>query len=34
MAIVYTRALDERRDRSCEIPRFNSSGQVVAGAAM
>jgi hypothetical protein len=34
MAIVYARDIDGRRDRACEILRFNSLGQVVAGEAM
>jgi len=34
MAIVYARDIDGRRDRACEILRFNSLGQVVAAEAM
>ena len=34
MAIVYVRYIDDRQDRACEILRFNSLGQVVAGEAM
>lgn len=34
MAIVYTRDIDGRRDRACELLRFNASGKVFAGEAM
>jgi ketosteroid isomerase-like protein len=34
MAIIYTRDIDGRRDRACEILRFNSSGQILGGEAM
>jgi hypothetical protein len=34
MAIVYARDIDGRHDRACEIMRFNSARQVVAGEAM
>ena len=33
-AIVYTRDIDGRRDRACELLRFNGSGEVVSGEAM
>jgi hypothetical protein len=34
LVIIYTREIDGRRDRACEILRFNSSGKVAAGEAM
>ena len=34
IAIVYTRDIDGRRDRACELLRFNASGEVVSGEAM
>jgi hypothetical protein len=34
LAIVYTREIDGRHDRACEILRFNAAGQVEAGEAM
>jgi len=34
LAIVYSRDIDGRHDRACEILRFDSSGQVVSGEAM
>ena len=34
LAIIYTREIDGRRDRACEILRFDSSGKVTAGEAM
>ena len=34
LAIVYTRDIDGRHDRACEILRFNAAGQVEAGEAM
>ncbi|MEO8127645.1 MAG: nuclear transport factor 2 family protein [Bryobacteraceae bacterium] len=34
MVIVYTRDIDGRRDRACELLRFNASGEVAAGEAM
>lgn len=34
LVIVYTREVDGRRDRACELLRFNDAGQVVEGEAM
>jgi len=34
MAVVYTRDIDGRRDRACELFRFDEHGCVVAGEAM
>ena len=34
MVIVYTRDIDGRHDRACELLRFNASGKVLAGEAM
>ncbi len=34
IAIVYTRNIDGRRDRACELLRFNASGKVATGEAM
>jgi len=34
LAIVYTRDIDGRHDRACELLRFNASGKVLAGEAM
>ncbi len=33
LAIIYTREIDGRHDRACEILRFNPAGQVAAGEA-
>jgi hypothetical protein len=34
MVVVYTRDVDGRHDRACEIFRFNDRDQVIAGEAM
>jgi hypothetical protein len=34
LVIAYTRAIEGRRDRACEIVRFNSMGEVVEGEGM
>jgi hypothetical protein len=34
LAIIYTREIDGRHERACEILRFDSSGKVTAGEAM
>ena len=34
MVIVYTRDIDGRHDRACELLQFNASGKVQAGEAM
>jgi ketosteroid isomerase-like protein len=34
LAIIYTREVDGRHDRACEILRFDSSGKVTAGEGM
>lgn len=34
LAIVYHRDVEGRRERACELMRFNISGEVVAGEAM
>ena len=34
LVIIYTREIDGRQDRACEILRFDSSGRVTAGEAM
>lgn len=34
LAIIYEREVEGRRDRACELLRFNSAGEVVAGEAM
>ncbi len=34
LVIVYTREVDGRRDRACELLRFDESGMVLEGEAM
>ncbi len=34
MVVVYTRDVDGRRDRACEIFRFDTDGYVIAGEAL
>jgi hypothetical protein len=34
MVVVYTRDIDGRRDRACEMFRFNDHDEVIAGEAM
>ena len=34
LVITYTRDIEGRRDRACEIVRFNSAGEVVEGEGM
>lgn len=33
LAIIYSREIDGRHDRACEILRFNAAGEVEAGEA-
>ena len=34
LVIIYTREIDGRHDRACEILRFDSAGNVISGEAM
>ena len=34
LVILYEREVEGRRDRACELLRFNGSGEVIAGEAM